>query len=185
MLLVLVGIQARARFGYSMTLRALQQRLEEDEGVDAKTLYVTDLDQYVVGWPARKDSQQGPHTANLELTWRGLTGTYGLVLSYDPGEDGGAIMGLQSRGYVEPPPTKNPEGAIPAEQAARMGQNLPPGAPGSEPAGAPAAGGPTEPAAAPSEAPATDQPADDAAAPSAEPADAQPAPAEESSAGTQ
>jgi len=179
LLLGLAAYQARARFGYSMTLNALQDRLAQDEGKDAQPLLVKDLDQYVVGWPARRVEEHSKHLGGIELTWSGLTAKYGMIVAYDPSEqkeEGGAITGLQTKGYTEPSESERKVAPPPfsKEEAARLGNNIPPGAPG----GAAAPGSEAAPASEPGA-----SPADDAAV-SSEPAADQPA-ASEPPAGTE
>lgn len=179
-LLGLAAYQARARVGYTMTLSALQDRLEEDEGSDAKQLLLKDLDSYVVGWPSRTQEEPTTHKGTIELTWPGLSASYGIVVGYDPSEEGKPVTGLETRGYQEPPAEerKAPPHFSP-EEAARAGANIPPGAPGGPPAqGTPEGSGvpqAEESAAAPaaSETGATEPAAAEPAA--AEPATAEPA----------
>jgi hypothetical protein len=117
LLLVLVAFQARARFGYTMTLKALQERLGEDEGENAKPLLVADLDQYLVGWPSKTVDEKSKHVGVIDLKWPGLTQSFGLTVSYDPSEpteSDGTVMSVESTGYVEPPPE-----AVEAPQAAQ------------------------------------------------------------------
>lgn len=159
-LLVLAAYQARARVGYSMTLSALQDRLEEDEGSDAKQLLLKDLDSYIVGWPSRKQDESSAHKGQIELTWPGLSASYGIVVGYDPSEEGKPITGMETRGFQEPPPEEQP---APRNGAAVPGVNLPAGGRGGPPEGASA-----EAAAAPE--------ADEPAAPAvAEPTSGEPA----------
>lgn len=123
LLLLLVAMQARARLGYTKTLQALQDRMEEDEGANANPLLVKDLPQYVFGWPSQKAEKRGTHLTTIELTWTGLpmTKPLGLIVACDPEEEkdsGGTVMGLETSGFVEtePPPQPAPTGAALVEE---------------------------------------------------------------------
>lgn len=120
LLLLLVALQARARLGYTKTLEALQDRMAEDEGVNANPLLVKDLPQYLYGWPAQREEKRGRHLTTIELTWTGLpmTKPLGLVVGYDPEEAGGTVMALETSGFVpgEPPPQPAPTGAALVEE---------------------------------------------------------------------
>jgi hypothetical protein len=197
LLLVLVGVQARARLGYSKTLQALQDRMAEDEGANANPLFVKDLGNFVYGWPSQKDESKGKHLSTIELTWTGLpmTKPLGLVVGYDPEEAGGTVMALETRGFVE-----GEQGVAPHpftdEEVAEIGPNLPPGAAGAEPAGdepSPEPQSASEPAAeptaatpepAPTEPAATEPAAPTEPAATPEPAATEPAPAEQPAAET-
>ena len=113
-LLAVVGYQARARLGYNMTLTALEDRLAQDEGVDAKPLLEGDLDNYIVGWPSRKTEEKNQHLKTVELTWPGLTAPFVMTVMIDPSEQGGSVMAVQTSGYVEPPPPEVPNSTLPA-----------------------------------------------------------------------
>ena len=123
-LLVLVGIQARARFGYTMTLNALQDRIAQDEGPNPQPLLVNEVDGLLVGWPKRTDEKPSEHRGLIHLSWRGLTTSYGMTLPYDPSENQPAIMGLETS---DAPPEPEPE-YVDAEAAAPSG--MAPGASG-------------------------------------------------------
>jgi len=120
-LLALVALQARARLGYSKTLEALQDRMAEDEGVNANPLMVKDLNDYVFGWPSRKEESKGKHLSTIEMTWAGLplTKPLGLVVGYDPDESGGTVMALETSGF--------------AQSDSQAEDGVPPGASGGDP----------------------------------------------------
>ena len=96
-LLVLVGVQARARFGYTMTLNALQDRIAEDEGPNPRPLLVSDVNSHLVGWPGQSRKEESQHRGTIQLSWRGLTTTYEITLPFDPSEKEPAIFGLETK----------------------------------------------------------------------------------------
>jgi hypothetical protein len=96
-LLVLVAIQARARFGYTMTLDALQDRIAEDEGPNPRQLLVSEVDSHLVGWPSQSRTEDAAHRSSIHLSWRGLTSSYEITLPYDHTEENPAIMGLETK----------------------------------------------------------------------------------------
>jgi hypothetical protein len=178
-LILVVAYQAHARFGYDMTRKALEQRLAEDEGQEAKQLFIKDLDQYVVGWPSRKQEQKNKHQATVELTWPGLgpSYTYGMVVFYDPEEDGEPVFNMVTRDYKEPDEEESRPATSPKTADAS-------GTPAAPAAGGPAAGAgpvvaapviPEQPQeTAPAEAAGSDKPAAEAT-PATEPAADKPA----------
>lgn len=134
-LLLLVGFQARARFGYEMTLNALQDRIAQDEGPNPQPLYVKDVDGLLVGWPQKEVDKASDHRAYIQLSWRGLTSRYGMTLPYDPSEPEPAIMGLETS---DAPPEEEPVAVTPSESDAPASTpGMMPGMPGSP--GGPAA----------------------------------------------
>lgn len=106
-LLVLLAVQARARFGYSMTLKKLQSVWEKDD-VNADALLVSEVNNHVYGWPQRSimrvsDSKQSEWPWNaagqslsskceaIVYRWRGVPGlskAYGMALLYEPAGPG-------------------------------------------------------------------------------------------------
>lgn len=141
-LLVLVGIQARARFGYTMTLNALQARIAEDEGLDPQPLLVSEVDRLLVGWPKKTEETASAHRSVIHLSWRGLTTSYSMTLPYDPTETQPAIMGLEtSDAPAEPDPSFAEVGSTPATGTPPGSSGPPPGA-GHDAASGPG-GGPT------------------------------------------
>jgi hypothetical protein len=126
-LLVLVGLQARARFGYTMTLNALQDRIAQDEGPDPRPLLVSEIDQHLVGWPSQSRTEQGPHRSAILLSWRGLTSSYEITLPFDHSEEQPAVIGLETKDA----PTIEEE--IAAQEAAAPTGGTPGGTPGGMP----------------------------------------------------
>ncbi|MFO1095603.1 MAG: hypothetical protein U0992_20210 [Planctomycetaceae bacterium] len=200
-IIVLVGLvlfQARARVGYTTTLNALQERLAEDEGAEAKQLFIKDLDQYVVGWPSRKEEKKNEHKSTLALTWPGLSASYGIVVNYDPSEEGQPVIGLETVGFDEEAEDASrlaarnaesgPAGGVPAPDAQQTQESAPRDRPAEETepvADKPAESAPAAETPAATE-PAADKPAD--AAPAEKPAEAAPAaekPAEAAPAATE
>ncbi|MBL8849363.1 MAG: hypothetical protein JNG89_06750 [Planctomycetaceae bacterium] len=182
-MLLVLAYQARARVGYNTTLNALEARLAQDEGIDAKPLLEGDLDSYIVGWPSRKVEEKSQHLKTVELTWPGLTAPFVMTVMIDPSEEGGSVMAVQTAGYVEPPPPEREDRPMTAEEVAAFNASIPPGAngklpmPGEEAAAEPAADGKADAPVA--EEPATAEPAAEAPAATAEPAPATEAPAAE------
>ena len=181
-LLLVLAYQARARLGYNTTLKALEARLEQDEGVDAKPLLEGDLDSYIVGWPSRKVEEKNQHLKTVELTWPGLTAPFVMTVMIDPSEEGGSVMAVQTSGFVEPAPPAREDRPMTAEEVAAFNASIPPGAngklpmPGEEAAAEPAAD--SKGAAAASDDFASPQPAatePTAAEPAAEPTATEPA----------
>lgn len=140
LLLLLVGFQARARFGYTMTLNALQDRIAQDEGPNPQPLLVNEVDGLLVGWPKRTDEKPSEHRGLIHLSWRGLTTSYGMTLPYDPSENQPAIMGLEtSDAPPEPEPeyadaeTATPSGMAPGSSGPPMGAAMHSATPGGPP----------------------------------------------------
>lgn len=145
-LLVLVGIQARARLGYTMTLNALQDRIAEDEGPNPRTFPAKDVDQYLVGWPKQTRQEAGKDSGTIQLSWRGLTTSYEIRVHYDslPGEPESLVTSLETKDA----PTVEQQVADAMEEAGPTGTpSMPPsgmmgGAPPGGPPGMHGAGGP-------------------------------------------
>lgn len=87
LLVIVVFTEGTARFGYSMTLSRLQERIQEDEGPDAKPLSVEESSTLIVGFPS-KTSADGMIT----YRFKGLLKEFGAIhLPYD---DENTILGL-------------------------------------------------------------------------------------------
>jgi hypothetical protein len=106
-LVVLVGVQAHARFGYQMTLNKLQARLAaEDE--TAEPLLVSEVNGLVVGFPSQTE-ESDRHWRRRTYSWRGLTQSYQISMPYDSSEESPSVMSLVTAGaseVVEPPPSE-------------------------------------------------------------------------------
>ena len=146
-LLVLVGIQARARFGYTMTLNALQARIAEDEGLDPQPLLVSEVDRLLVGWPKKTEETASAHRSLIHLSWRGLTTSYSMTLPYDPTETQPAIMGLETSDAPAEPDTSFAEIGSTPETGTPPGSSGPPPGAGHDAASGP--GGPGGPGGGP------------------------------------
>lgn len=145
-LLGVVAVEARARKGYEWTLSALEKEIAKDEGADAKPLLVKDIDQHLIGWPNRTESELGSYR-KITLTWRGLfqKKPYGIDLTYDSRDhgDGFAVLDLVTHGADEPAaPEPVPEDAGPVEPPGGYGISTAPMAHNAETGGSPAPGGP-------------------------------------------
>lgn len=166
-LLAVVAYQARARLGYNMTLKALEGRLAQDEGVDGKALLAADLDNYIVGWPSREVSEKSKFLKTVKLTWPGLTSSFVMTVEIDPSEEpesGGSVTAVQTSGYEDPPAPEIEMKPMPepgAEAAPPAGAEPPDAAPAPEGAAAEPATQPAAetPAATPEAVPATESPA--------------------------
>lgn len=92
LLLVLVGFQAHARFGYEMSLRKLQARLAEAETAHHDVeLLLSDVPQCIMGWP-QCSTQTDSHWHVRTYSWHGLTDTFRIHLPYDGTESRPAVM---------------------------------------------------------------------------------------------
>jgi hypothetical protein len=144
-LLLLVGAQARARFGYTMTLNALQDRIAEDEGPNARQLLLSEVDSHLVGWPSQSRKEESPHRGSILLSWRGLTTSYEITLPFDPSETDPAIIGLETKDAptieeeMAAAESAEPTGGPPATMP---GMASGPGMHGASPGGPPGPGGP-------------------------------------------
>lgn len=94
LLLVLVGFQAHARFGYEMTLRNLQARLAEAETAHHDVeLLLSDVPPCIVGWPSCSTRTDHPWQVQT-YSWHGLTDTFQIHLPYDSTNSHPAVMEL-------------------------------------------------------------------------------------------
>lgn len=140
LLLLCVGIQAHARIGYERSLQQLQNKLATDES-DAGGLMVSEVPGYIVGWPQRS-IEEDRHWRQVTYSWRGLTDSYQIHMSYDDSEETPYVLGLLT---ADPPemPEMVYEERSPEEQAAATapaeGMHGGGGAPS---AGGPGRGGP-------------------------------------------
>jgi hypothetical protein len=114
LLVLLVGMQAHARFGYEWTLKKLQAKMAAGEDAEHELL-LSDAQRCVVGWPSRS-TEEDRHWRKLTLSWRGLTQSYRIHLPYDGSEQSPAILGVQT----DNPPAE-PEPTPPAEATADAG----------------------------------------------------------------
>lgn len=99
LLLVLVAVQAQARFGYEKSREKLQTALNHDSGNNT-FFSIKDVDQHIVGWASRQESEPGKVT----YTWSGLGRHYGLILKYDPKDPAHAVTDLVTVDAPEPAP---------------------------------------------------------------------------------
>lgn len=99
LLLVLVAVQAQARFGYEKSREKLQTALNHDLGNNT-FFSIKDVDQHIVGWARRDETEPGKVT----YTWSGLGRSYGLTLKYDPKDSAQAITDLVTVDAPEPTP---------------------------------------------------------------------------------
>jgi hypothetical protein len=129
LLLLLVAVQAHARFGYEMSLKKLQARIAEDEtNVDGKPLLVSELPQCIVGWPCRT-VEKDRHWERVTYSWRGLTQCFEIRMPYDSSDEHPAVMSLETNGAPQPveapPPSEESvasnEGGSPTTAHAGMG----------------------------------------------------------------
>ena len=105
-LLLLVAVQAHARFGYKMTLNNLQPLVDDDyEG--GQPLALAEVDNHVVGFPSQSENSIDGKTTERVYRWHGLGRSYGITLSYNPGADPVVITGLATDN--PPPPPALPE----------------------------------------------------------------------------
>jgi hypothetical protein len=100
-LLLLVAVQAHARKGYEWTLEALQPLVDDDfEG--AVPLAIADVEQHVVGFPSQSENVVSPTRTERVYRWRGLRGSYGITLAYNPAADTSVVTSLVTDGAPEP-----------------------------------------------------------------------------------
>jgi len=99
LLLVLVAVQAHARFGYEKSREKLQTALNHDTG-NSSLFSIQDADKHIVGWARREEAEPGKVT----YTWSGLGKQYGLILKYDPKDPMNAVTDLQTVDAPPPPP---------------------------------------------------------------------------------
>jgi hypothetical protein len=101
-LLLLVAVQAHARFGYEMSLSRLQTRLNnDDDGSEAGApLLVADLPKLIVGFPSRSEDQERQWKA-VTYTWHGLGKSYSIRMPYDSSEKEAVVLSLET---ADPPP---------------------------------------------------------------------------------
>lgn len=115
--LILVGVviactEGVARFGYTMSLTALQDRVREDDaGEDSKPLMITDAENLMVGFPKKEEG-------NNQVTFRfkGLVKEFGAIhLKHD---DDGLVLGLETDA-----PPEDEEPSVPEETTDDAEQN--------------------------------------------------------------
>lgn len=135
-LLVLVGIQAHARFGYTMTLNNLRPRID-DEDPNVEALPITEIPEYIVGWPSRSEGEVSNTVKSIEYRWTGLLGkSYGLTLTYNTLSEPYTVQGLASDDAAEPEDPFADEAAPAAEEGGDAGAEQGPGGGGGPGAGA-------------------------------------------------
>lgn len=98
-LLLVVGNEARARFGYELTLSKLQSRIHQDEGDDPNPLTVDEANSLVVGFPSKTDEN-----GKITYRFRGLIKEFGAIHLTHDGED--LVLGLETDA---PPEVEEPE----------------------------------------------------------------------------
>ncbi|MFG0332779.1 MAG: hypothetical protein ACF8TS_05385 [Maioricimonas sp. JB049] len=154
-LLVLVSIQAHARFGYTMTLNNLKPLIDDDLP-DAEPLPITEISDHIVGWPTRSEGEVSSTVKSIEYRWKGLLGkSYGLTLTYNTLTEPYTVQGMLSD--VPPEPDNLPADAPEVDPTETEGGSAePPAAPsggneGGAAAPAEAAGGRDAAEAAPDE----------------------------------
>lgn len=77
--IVIIFTEGTARFGYSMTLNRLSDRVMLDEGVDATPLTLDEVPGLIVGFPEVRDADQV-----YTLRFKGLVKEFGTIhLTYD------------------------------------------------------------------------------------------------------
>lgn len=143
LLVLLVAVQAHARFGYEMTLKKLQSRLAKEEET-AEPLLVSEVDGLVCGFPSQTELTDR-HWRRRTYSWRGLTQSYQISMPYDSSEKMPAIMSLETPGAPLPEQSKFDEESASPEIAstADVPQMPMPGSPGGGPGmGGPGGGGP-------------------------------------------
>ena len=119
-LLLLVAVQAHARKGYELTLQALQPLVDDDyEG--GVPLPIADIDSHVVGFPSRSENELSATRTERVYRWRGLRGSYGITLEYNPSIDTPVVTSMVTDGaplpevpeYVESPDDEDPTMEMP------------------------------------------------------------------------
>lgn len=136
-LLLLVAVQAHARFGYTTTLNRLQPLIDDDfEG--GEPLELADADSHVLGIPPLfKSIESG---SEREYRWYGLGRSYGITLSFNPDVQPVIVTRLET----DAPPVDPPVEMAGADSAPSPGD----GGGGPDPSmmhgagGAPGGGGP-------------------------------------------
>ncbi|MDB4439614.1 hypothetical protein N9153_01680 [Planctomicrobium sp.] len=104
---ILVGVfiactEGAARFGYSMSLNALQDRVHDDEGADANPLTITAAEKLLVGFPEKEEGNE-----RVTFRFKGLVKEFGAIhLKHD---DEGLILGLETDAPPEVEEEKVPE----------------------------------------------------------------------------
>lgn len=102
LLVVLVAVQAHARFGYQISLQKLQHRLATEEDT-AVPLLVKDVPGLIVGFPSRSRNEDR-HWHQMVYKWRGITQAYEIRMQYDSSETDPAVMGLVTADAPPPRP---------------------------------------------------------------------------------
>jgi hypothetical protein len=101
-LLLLVAVQAHARFGYELSLNRLQSRLANDDDgtIEGTPLLVSDLPKLIVGFPSRSEEEERQWKA-VTYTWHGLGKSYSIRMPYDNSEAQAVVLSLET---ADPPP---------------------------------------------------------------------------------
>lgn len=101
-LLLLVAVQAHARFGYQMTLSSLGPLIDDDrEG--GTPLALADVDSHVVGFPSQSENSTNGKNSERVYRWYGLGRSYGITISYNPNVDPVVVTGLETDNPPPPP----------------------------------------------------------------------------------
>lgn len=96
-LVVVVAIEARARFAYSSTLNAVTALIKKsEESNEYATL--NEAREVFAGSPSESPQPPGRFEQIIQLTWFSLLKTYQLDLEVEPNEDNPAILGVATSG---------------------------------------------------------------------------------------
>jgi EF hand len=144
-LLLLVGVQAHARFGYESSLKQLQP-LVDDERQGGEPLPLAEVDSHLVGFPTQTETKVSDTRTERVYRWRGLGKSYGITLAYNPTIEPVVVTDLVTD---NPPVEPEDEEVASAEDAGdASGEPSMPmmmgggGAPEGHSAGGPGGGGP-------------------------------------------
>lgn len=135
LLVGLVAVQAHARFGYEMSLKNLQSRVNSDDDRDGQPLYLNDVPSLLVGFPS-KSLEEDRHWQAVTYKWQGLGKSYTIRMPYDTSEERPMILSLETSNAPEEPPLVFAAEGETAAQAAEtpslshMGGGGPGGMPG-------------------------------------------------------
>ncbi|HUQ68169.1 MAG TPA: hypothetical protein VM165_01525 [Planctomycetaceae bacterium] len=114
-LLLLVAVQAHARFGYEMSLKKLQARVAADDNgsIEGSPLYLSEVPTFLVGWPSRKVEEER-HWHAVTYSWQGLGKSYSIRMPYDTSEAKPVVLSLETN---DAPPEPKPEMVAAADDA--------------------------------------------------------------------
>ncbi len=140
-LLVVVGIEAHGRLGYSSTLKALQGLVEQAEG-ESEYLTLSAARESIAGFPSEDALESGSVNGTIRLSWFSLLKSYELDLEIELGSDDPMFLGYSTPDAPEDDYGRAKPGSQQVDAATADGAASSAGVP-SGVAGDPSAGGGT------------------------------------------